>query len=223
SYNDRPSHGNQGGYNDRPSHGGNQGGYGGGGSYNDTSYNAPPPSHGGYHNSNPSQGFSDSDVSPALAHAQQHSDSSSNDSSLFSTALNFIKDKQGRSSSPDIDEDQMVQSHQKLYNGNDNGEAHDSKSLGAGAAMQALKMFSSGQSGGSSGGDQNAFIGMAMSQAAKLWEQKNSSGNVTDDKQSAVNKAAEMAMKMYMKSQGSGSSGSGGPALMNLAAKFLSK
>lgn len=44
--------------------------------------------------------------------------------------------------------------------------------------MQALKMFSSGQSGGSSGGDQNAFIGMAMSQAAKLWEQKNSSGNV---------------------------------------------
>ena len=175
SYGDRPSHGgNQGGYNDRPSHGGNQGGY------NDTSYNAPPPSHGGYHNSNPSsQGFSDNDVNPALRHAQQHhSDSDSNDSSLFSTALNFLKDKQGRSSSPDIDESDMVQSHQQLYNDNDSSRAHDSNSLGAGAAIQALKMFSSGQSGGSSGGDQNAFIGMAMSQAAKLWDQKNSSGKV---------------------------------------------
>ncbi|KAE8149697.1 hypothetical protein BDV25DRAFT_155828 [Aspergillus avenaceus] len=215
------SYGGQQGYDRPPSHGhgegsyGHQGSYGGGGEYNDTRYNAPPPSHGGYNS-----GYGDSSFSQneALSHAESHH-GSSGDSSLFSSALNFLKEKQGRSSSPDIDESQMVQSHHQLYN-EDSSKSHNSDSLGAGAAMQALKMFTSGESG-SSGGDKNAFIGIAMSQAAKLWEQKNSSGAVQDDKQSAVNKAAEMAMKMYMKNQGSGSSGTGGPALMSLASKFF--
>lgn len=72
-----------------------------------------------------------------------------------------------------------MQSHQQLYNGGGGyGEEqqHDSKSLGAGAAMQALKMFTSG--GGGSSGDKNEFIGMAMAQASKLWEEKSGSGNV---------------------------------------------
>lgn len=74
-----------------------------------------------------------------------------------------------------------MQSHQQLYNGGGGGygqeqQQHDSKSLGAGAAMQALKMFTSG--GGGSSGDKNEFIGMAMAQASKLWEEKSGSGNV---------------------------------------------
>jgi hypothetical protein len=41
--------------------------------------------------------------------------------------------------------------------------------MGSAAAMQALKMFTGGQSGNSQGGNsQNAFIGMAMGQASKV-------------------------------------------------------
>ena len=93
--------------------------------------------------------------------------------------------------------------------------------MGAASAMQALKMFTGGGSGGSQGGNsQNAFIGMAMGQAAKLFDQQSSQGNVASgaSKQSAVQQAGEMALKMYMQSQG-GSGGSSG--LMGLASKFL--
>ena len=93
--------------------------------------------------------------------------------------------------------------------------------MGSAAAMQALKMFTGGGSGGQSGGSsQNDFIGMAMGQASKLFDQQSSQGNVASgsNKQSAVQKAGEMALKMYMKNQG-GSSGASG--LMSLASKFL--
>jgi hypothetical protein len=93
--------------------------------------------------------------------------------------------------------------------------------MGSAAAMQALKMFSGGQSGGSSGGNsQNAFIGMAMGEASKLFEQQSSQGNVASgaSKESAVQEAGEMALKMYMQSQGGGGGASG---LMSLASKFL--
>jgi hypothetical protein len=41
--------------------------------------------------------------------------------------------------------------------------------MGAAAAMQALKMFSGGQSGNTQqGNSQNAFIGMAMAEAGKV-------------------------------------------------------
>ncbi|KAL9626019.1 MAG: hypothetical protein Q9204_007650 [Flavoplaca sp. TL-2023a] len=106
---------------------------------------------------------------------------------------------------------------------------HNSESMGAGAAMQALKMFSGGdqgqQHGGGGGGGQNAFIGMAMGQASKLFDEQQSQGKVdpSTDKQSVVNNAAKMAFKMYMKSQASGGgAASGGPGgLMGMASKFL--
>ncbi|KAL5357307.1 hypothetical protein BJX96DRAFT_144247 [Aspergillus floccosus] len=162
----------------------------------------------------------DDDFNPAASHAAQHN--THEDPSLFNTALSFLNERKSQYSDPnayDVDENELVSSHQRLYN--NSGGSHDSNSLGAGAAMQALKMFSSGESG-SSGQDKNAFIGLAMAQAGKLWEEKNSEGSASGDKQTAVNKAAEMALKMYMKSQGSGSSGTGGPGgLMSLASKFL--
>jgi len=96
--------------------------------------------------------------------------------------------------------------------------------MGSAAAMQALKMFTGGQSGNSAGGNsQNAFIGMAMGQASKLFDSQASAGNVAGgaSKESAVQQAGEMALKMYMQSQGSGGSGGGMGGLMGLASKFL--
>ena len=107
------------------------------------------------------------------------------------------------------------------------------QTIGAGAALQALKMFTGGgqhaQSMGGHGGGMGAgsigggssegkFIGMAMAQASKLFDEQHGSGNVSSgaDKQSAVNAAGKMALKMYLKSQGGGSGGLGG-----LAGKFL--
>ena len=148
---------------------------------------------------------SDDEFNPALSHAQSSDPNDSSSRELFSQALQFIKSRKSSyqdTSSYDIDEAHMVQSHQALYgnsgesasyySGGDMGEHsyhqqqqqqggggghNDSDSLGAGAAMQALKMFTSG---GSSGGgtDKNELIGMAMAQAGRLWEEKNSSGGV---------------------------------------------
>lgn len=66
--------------------------------------------------------------------------------------------------------------------------------MGSAAAMQALKMFTGGSSGSSSGGSsQNAFIGMAMGQASKLFDSQASQGNVSEgaSKESAIQKAGE--------------------------------
>jgi hypothetical protein len=90
--------------------------------------------------------------------------------------------------------------------------------MGSAAAMQALKMFTGGQSGATAqGNSQNAFVGMAMAEASKLFDQQAGQGNVASgaNKQSAIQQAGEMALKMYMKSQG------GGGGLMGLASKFL--
>ncbi|KKK12613.1 hypothetical protein P175DRAFT_0527421 [Aspergillus ochraceoroseus IBT 24754] len=156
------------------------------------------------------------DLNPALNHAAAHG----TDSSLFAQALSFVKERKSSLATDEVDEQHLVQSHQSLYNGS--GQQMDSRSVGAGAAMQALKMFNSGSASQTGGGDKNAFIGMAMAQAEKMWDLKAGNGEAAGDKQSAVTSAAEMAFKMYTKSQMSGSSGTGGPAgLMALASKFM--
>lgn len=89
--------------------------------------------------------------------------------------------------------------------------------------MQALKMFTGGQSQSSNqSGGQNAFVGMAMAQASKLFDSQAGQGNVQGgaSKESAVQQAGEMALKMFMQSQGGGSGG-GMSGLMGLASKFL--
>ena len=129
--------------------------------------------------------YTDDDFNPPLSHAQQ---SHSDDGDLFSTALSFLKDRRANRNDDDddddIDDDDMIRSHKSLYGGGggDSSE-HDSGSVGKGAAIEALKMFTSGGgsssgSGSSEGGmDKNALIGMAMAQAGKLWEEKQSSGS----------------------------------------------
>lgn len=66
-----------------------------------------------------------------------------------------------------------------MYDSGSSDQKHDSNTLGAGAAMQALKMFTGGnENSDSSGGgmDKNKLIGLAMAQAGKLWDEKNGSG-----------------------------------------------
>jgi hypothetical protein len=135
------------------------------GDYNDTRYSGNQSYSGG------------DDFSSAAQHAQSHH---SEDSSLFNSALSFLNDRKGQFQDPsriEVDEQHAVQAHNAMYNngGDEQGRSHDSSTVGAGAAMQALKMFTSG--GSSDGGmDKNKLIGLAMAQAGKLWEEKQGAG-----------------------------------------------
>ena len=227
-------YGNQGG---RDEYGGQQGGGGyggggrqeqsygggqqGGGDYNvggGSQYNRP----GGQGSGSYGQGGGDDDFSGAIHHAQQHS-GGSGESSLFSNALGYLQGNKQNIANGDVDENQAVNAHQAMYGNQSGGGTHSSETVGAGAAMQALKMFTGGSGGGAmggggggmgagaqgGGGGQNQFIGMAMAQASKLFDQQSGAGNLAQgaNKQSAVQSAGEMALKMYMKSQGGGMGG----------------
>jgi len=169
-------------------------------------------------------GGGNDDWQGAMQHAREHGGNSGDDS-MFGNVISHLQGNSGRiQQESNIDEGQFVQAHQNLYGGGGGGQQHSAQTMGMGAAMQALKMFSGGgdgQSSGLGGGPgQNQFVGMAMGQASKLFDQQNSQGNVQDgaDKESVVKEAGEMALKMYMKSQ----MGGGGPAgLMSMASKFL--
>jgi hypothetical protein len=150
----------------RRDEGRNEGRNEGRGDYNDTRYSGNQQYSGG------------DDFSSAAQHAQSHH--STEDSSLFSSALSFLNERKGQFQDPsriEVNEQQAVQAHNAMYNGNGNevGRSHDSSTVGAGAAMQALKMFTSG--GSSDGGmDKNKLIGLAMAQAGKLWDEKQGAG-----------------------------------------------
>ncbi|KAL8901808.1 MAG: hypothetical protein Q9207_005016 [Kuettlingeria erythrocarpa] len=179
----------------------------------------------------PSTSSDDDDYSGALHHAQEHGNSE--DSSLFSSALGMLSGKKKHDyANEDMDEDSAVRAHQAMYNsGEDSGSQHSSQTMGAGAAMQALKLFTSSSSSSNtpqstSGGSnsQNAFIGLAMGQAARLFDEQSAQGKVEPgaDKQSVVNDAAKMALKMYLKSGSSQGGAGGGPGgLLGMASKFL--
>ncbi|KAL1855599.1 hypothetical protein Plec18167_004062 [Paecilomyces lecythidis] len=191
--------------------------HGGGDRYNDTRYDDTPQNR---------YSHQDDDYSSAVSHAQKHDDDSDKNSSFFSQAASFLNQNKDRvSSNSDIDEEQAVKAHKSLFGGGgDSNQQHDSQSVGAGSAIEALKMFTQGGGGsglGGGGDEKSKLIGMAMAQASKAWDQQG--GNASGDKQSAINSAAEMALKMYMKNQGgSGLGGTGGPSgLLSLASKFL--
>lgn len=61
--------------------------------------------------------------------------------------------------------------HQKYFGNGDNDEQADSRGLGSAAAMQALKLFTSGQEApktSSSTKSESAFLALAMSEASKV-------------------------------------------------------
>ncbi|KAI1106186.1 hypothetical protein F4804DRAFT_330556 [Jackrogersella minutella] len=179
--------------------------------------------HGGAYPAGGGYGGDDDDLRGASEHASRHA-GSSGDSSLFSGLLGALGQKKHSLANEEVDEDDAVKQHKRFFNRDDDDEDEaDDRSMGSAAAMQALKMFSGGQSGSShEGNSQSAFVGMAMAEASKLFDQKASQGKVSSDssKESAVMKAGEMALKMYLKSGGGGSQSSSS-GLLGLASKFL--
>ncbi|CZT47042.1 uncharacterized protein RSE6_07565 [Rhynchosporium secalis] len=200
-----------------------QGGYEG----VENEYSGRPVEQGRHNNYGGGAGYSGGDVddlSGAAEHAERHA-GSSGESSIFSSVLSSLSQNKQHIGNSNLNEQDAVQSHQQFFGGGGGGGGQaNSGSMGAAAAMQALKMFSGGSSGNTQkGNSQNAFVGMAMAEASKLFDHQSSQGNVSNaNKESTVQKAGEMALKMFMKSQMQGGGGSSGASgLMSMASKFL--
>ncbi|OXG12866.1 beta-flanking protein [Cryptococcus neoformans Tu401-1] len=215
------SYGQQSGsYGQQETYGGQNQGYG---QIGGSEYNRP---HGQGGASSGNSGFPSIDSNTAVSAANEHNSNGNENSSLFSSALSFIGNL--NKNDTDIDEEKVQRDHQQVY-GQGNTGGMTSSSLGAAAAMQALKSFTSGGADTSSnkqgGGDmQSKIMGMAMSEAAKLFD--SSGGNVQGNKQDAITSAGQVIMKLMLKSQVSGmigGSNSGGlSGLASMASKFLS-
>ncbi|KIK30254.1 hypothetical protein PISMIDRAFT_390466 [Pisolithus microcarpus 441] len=141
--------------------------------------------------------FDDDEV---VQHASRHS--GSDNSSLFSSALNHIRGRQDEHEEP-VDEESVLRAHDAAYN-KGSASGLSAGSLGSAAALQALKSFSGGGGGGSS---QNQLISLAMGEASKLFDQ--SGGASSGSKQDAINGAAMTAMKYLVQSKVSGAIGGG--------------
>ncbi|KAL7786293.1 hypothetical protein V8C37DRAFT_412574 [Trichoderma ceciliae] len=182
-----------------------------------------PPGNKAYGGNYPAGGdfyHEDEDLRTAHQQASQHAGSSGN-SDIFSGVINSISQKKSHLANSDIDEQEALRQHKQTYEqDNDN---LDSNSLGSAAALQALKKFTQGETGGNQ--SQGAFLGLAMSEASKLFDSKSANGKVSSDasKESVIQQAGEMALKMYFKSQGGGQGGGqGGPSgLLGIASKFF--
>ena len=135
-----------------------------------------------------------------------------------SPVAGFLKSSEGGMDG-DIDENQVMQSHDKVNNSNE--QVHSSE-IGNAAALGAIKSVLGGSGGSGGGGDfQQKMIGAAMAQAAQLFDQKSSAGAATGDKQDAMQSAGQAVMKLMIKNQVSsvigGGSSSGLSSLMKLA------
>ncbi|WVQ83314.1 hypothetical protein IAT38_005453 [Cryptococcus sp. DSM 104549] len=227
---------NQGGYNSNQNQGGynsnqNQGGYNsnqnqGSGGYGQTGgaeFNRP---HGDGGASSGNNGLPNINQNAAINAANSQNSNGDANSGLFGQAMSFLNSM--NKDDTDVDEEKVQKDHQQAY-GQGNAGSMSASSMGAAAAMQALKKFTSGggdtSANKSGGGDmQSKIIGMAMSEAAKLFDQ--SGGAAQGNKQDAVTSAGQVIMKMLLKNQVSGMMGgsnSGGlSGLMGMASKFMS-
>ncbi|KAG8889847.1 hypothetical protein FRB98_002496 [Tulasnella sp. 332] len=190
---------------------GQQDGYSGAG----TGYGAPPtPSGGGLSapSGNDYHPASQIDHSYAVQQATQHT--GGQDSSYYQNAVNHINS--GAPVTPSLDHDRVESDHAEAYGGNPS--SLPAAGMGAAAAMQAFKMFTSGGAGGAAGGAGGAgaagggdmkskMLSMAMSEASKLFDAKG--GAASGTKQDAVNGAAQTVMKLFMQSKMGNAGGSG--------------
>lgn len=100
------------------------------------------------------------DLNTAQQHASQ--ENGNKDSDLFSSAVGFLKKRmQDNDPKDDVDENKAQKAHETAYNQQQAGSM-DARSMGAAAAMQAFKSFTSGGASGQSqgGGDfQSKLIG----------------------------------------------------------------
>jgi hypothetical protein len=162
-------------------------------------------------------GFFDRDDDDDFREAKEEADKragSSGSADLFSSIISSIGKQKSRLADEDLDEQDAVKKHKKAYVDDDDDE--DENVLGAAAALQALKLFNSGETGEKQ--SKGAFLGLAMSEASKLFDDKAAKGKLSSDtsKEGVIQKAGEFAMKMYLKSQGEQKGG-----LLGLASKFM--
>ncbi|THH07350.1 hypothetical protein EW145_g3444 [Phellinidium pouzarii] len=155
----------------------------------------------------------------AVEHAARHG---SGDSSLFSSAMDFLKSNSGAKHET-INEEEVTSAHNVAYQ-QGSGSNLSTGSLGSAAAMQAFKLFTSGQSQKSEGADTKShLVSLAMSEASKLFDKSGGAAS-GGGKQEVVNSAAMTVMKLLVQSKMSstmGGSNSGGlSGLMSLASKF---
>ncbi|POV96135.1 hypothetical protein PSTT_15824 [Puccinia striiformis] len=177
---------------------------------------------GGAHLNRPAGGqMIDSDGDEqAAAHASGNS-GDSGDSSMFKSAISFIKTQsQKGGDDDDIDEEKVAEAHDRAYN-QKQGSSLDAKSMGTAAALQAFKQFSSGGASNEPKHNEDGkskLIGMAMAQAAKLFD--SSGGAASGQKQDAVNSAGNMLLmkqKLQQMTGGGGGGGGSGGGLGSLA------
>ncbi|KAL6701750.1 hypothetical protein J3F84DRAFT_343286 [Trichoderma pleuroticola] len=178
-----------------------------------------PPGNNAYGGNYPAGGdfhHEDEDLRTAHQHASEYAGSSGNNT-IFSNVISSLGQQKSHLANSDLDEQDAIRKHQETYEqGADN---LSSGSLGSAAALQALKKFTQGETGGNQ--SQGAFLGLALSEASKLFDSKAADGKVASDasKESAIQQAGEMALKMYLKSQGGGQQGPSG--LLGIASKFF--
>lgn len=163
------------------------------------------------------------DNSAAVQHAANQS---GQDPSLFSEAMGAVQGLQGQGGNQQIDEQGVQDAHAQAYS-QGNASNLGASSMGSAAAMQALRMFTQGSSGGnasSGSGFQSQLVGQAMAEAAKLFDQ---SGGAADggSKNDAVASAGQMIMKLMMSGGASGMIGGGSSgglmSMASMASKFM--
>jgi len=178
------------------------------GQYKDTRHNESPKT-------------PDLDKDDIVNRAQQHSgDSGSSD--FFSSAINHVFNRKTEQHES-VDEEHVTKVHEEAYSKNNAGNL-DSSSLGAAAAMQALKKFTQGSSDKQSGGS-SQLISLAMSEAVKLFDKSGKSSS--NEKQDVINSAAMTMMKLVVQSKFSGSNTIGGgnsgglSSILGMAKQFM--
>ncbi|KIY51280.1 hypothetical protein FISHEDRAFT_37346, partial [Fistulina hepatica ATCC 64428] len=130
------------------------------------------------------------------------------DHGLVSSALSFVQSNKSQHTES-VDEDHVTNAHKQAYEEGRAGEM-SANSMGAAAAMQALKKFTS-CGGSASSGSQSDLIGLAIKEASSLFD--SAGGSASGGKQEVVNGAAMTMMKLVVQSKLSsvmGGSNSGG-------------
>ncbi|KAF8526490.1 hypothetical protein JB92DRAFT_1115704 [Gautieria morchelliformis] len=155
------------------------------------------------------------DHNEVINQANQHAGDSGNHS-FFASAMSHLSGHGASEHHQPIDEEHVTNSHKQAYE-QGNARSLDANGMGAAAAMQAMKMFTSGSGGG--GGGSSQLVSLAMGEASKLFDA--SGGSSSGGKQDVINGAAMTMMKLVVQSKFSSGGGGGLGGIMSMANKLM--